>query len=88
MSEIVDRLRAEADLIRGTALWKRYSREIEKAIEWYSKELRGNTKIGLPITNGAAWQDQLNRLYKISNLLDSIIDDATRADEDRSGQPS
>ena len=85
MSEIVTQLKGEAELIRSTALWKRYSREIDSAIDWYSKELRGNPKIGELVTRGAMWQEMLARLNKIDKILDSIIDSAIRADDDKSG---
>ena len=85
MSDTVTQLRGEADLIRGTALWKRYAREIDGAIEWYSRELRSNPKIGQTITYGASWQEQLSRLNKIANMFDSIIDAASKVAEDKSG---
>jgi hypothetical protein len=81
MSELVDRLKADAEIIRGTALWKRYDREIQAAVDWYSRELRGNSKIGLMLTYGQAWQEQLQRLNKIANLFDTLIADAAKADE-------
>ena len=87
MSETAAQLKNELGVIRGTALWKRYDREIETAIEWYSRELRSNPKIGQAITYGVMWQEQLSRLVKIQNMLDTIVATATKAVED-SGQPS
>jgi hypothetical protein len=60
--------------------------EVDRAAAWYANELRSNSRIGEMVTRGFMWQEALQRVTKIANLLDSIVADAAKAADDKPGQ--